>query len=105
MPPHPTFFVRKYLYEQYGNFDLRYSIAADYELMFRLIMKHQISLKYIPRVLVKMSLGGKSNRSISNIIKANMEVWQAWRNNNISFGYFVPLLKPAQKAVQFVCRR
>ena len=105
MPPHPTFFVRRGLYEKYGNFDLRYTIAADYELMFRLILKHRISLKYIPRVLVKMSLGGKSNRSVSNIIKANLEVWQAWRNNNLSFGYLVPLLKPAQKVVQFIRRR
>lgn len=105
MPPHPTFFVRKYLYEQYGGFDLRYPIAADYELMLRLILKQQISQKYIPRALVKMSLGGKSNRSPGNIIKANLEVWQAWRNNNLSFGYLVPLLKPAQKIMQFVRRR
>lgn len=104
MPPHPTFFVRKYLYEQYGSFDLQYPIAADYELMFRLILKHRISLKYIPRVLVKMSLGGKSNRSLSNIIRANLEVWQAWRNNDLHFGYLVPLLKPAQKVVQFARR-
>jgi len=104
MPPHPTFFVRRHLYEQYGSFDLLYPIAADYELMLRLILRNRISLKYLPRVLVKMSLGGKSNRSLGNIIKANMEVWQAWRNNNLSFGYMVPLLKPAQKAVQFVRR-
>lgn len=105
MPPHPTFFVRKCLYDQYGSFDLRYAIAADYELMLRLIMKHRISPKYIPRVLVRMSLGGKSNRSLANIVKANLEVRQAWRNNGLSFGYLVPLLKPAQKVAQLVHRR
>lgn len=104
MPPHPTFYVRKSLYERYGCFDLRYPIAADYELMLRFILKNNISLKYIPRVLVKMSLGGNSNRSLRNIIKANIEVWQAWRNNGRSYGYLVPLLKPAQKVSQFVYR-
>jgi len=105
MPPHPTFFVRKRLYDRYGSFDLRYTIAADYELMLRLIMKHRISPKYIPRVLVRMSLGGKSNRSLANIVKANLEVRQAWRNNGLSFGYLVPLLKPAQKVAQLIHTR
>ena len=105
MPPHPTFFVRKQLYEKCGIFDLRYPIAADYELMLRFILKYRISVKYIPRVLVKMSIGGKSNRSLSNVVKANIEVWQAWKNNDLSFGYLVPLLKPAQKVVQFIRAR
>ncbi len=105
MPPHPTFFVRKRLYDRYGSFYLRYTIAADYELMLRLIMKHRISPKYIPRVLVRMSLGGKSNRSLANIVKANLEVRQAWRNNGLSFGYLVPLLKPAQKVAQLIHTR
>ncbi len=101
MPPHPTFFVRKCLYEQHGCFDLQYAIAADYELMLRLILKHRISLNYIPRVLVNMSLGGKSNSSLDNIVRANLEVQQAWKNNKLSFGYLVPMLKPAQKVLQF----
>ena len=104
MPPHPTFFVRKRVYEQYGNFDLSFPIAADYELMLRFILKHRIRVKYIPRVLVRMSLGGKSNRSLGNIVRANLEVWRAWKKNGLSFGYFVPVLKPARKLVQFICR-
>lgn len=104
MPPHPTFFVRKRVYEQYGLFDLSFPIAADYELMLRFILKHKIHVKYIPRVLVRMALGGKSNRSLGNIVKANLEVWRAWKKNNLSFGYFVPILKPARKLVQFIYR-
>lgn len=104
MPPHPTFFVRRRLYEQYGGFDLSFPIAADYELMLRFILKHRISVKYIPRVLVRMTIGGKSNRSLGNIVKANIEVWHAWRKNGLHFGYFVPILKPAQKIVQFIQR-
>lgn len=104
MLPHPTFFVRRNVYEQYGYFDLNNPIAADYELMLRFLLKNKLSVRYIPRVLVRMSLGGKSNRSIGNIIRANIEVWRAWRKNNLRFGYLVPILKPARKWIQFVRR-
>ncbi len=104
MPPHPTFFVRTSVYDRYGVFDLGFPIAADYELMLRLFLKRRISVKYIDRVLVRMALGGASNNSISNIVKANSEVARAWRNNNLRGGFMVPFLKPASKIFQFVSR-
>jgi len=101
MPPHPTFFVKRRVYDLYGLFDLRYSIAADYELMLRFLFKYRIKVAYIPETLVLMSIGGLSNRSVKNIIKANIEVFRAWKNNGLYYGFFVPLLKPLRKAPQF----
>ena len=43
MPPHPAFFVRKSVYDAHGNFDNRYKISADYELMLRFLEKHKIN--------------------------------------------------------------
>ena len=104
MPPHPTFFVRRSVYEEHGVFDLGFPIAADYELMLRLLFKERVRVKYLDRVLVRMAVGGESNDSISNIIKANREVARAWRRNDLSGGFLVPLLKPASKVFQFVGR-
>ena len=104
MPPHPTFFVRKRVYEEYGAFDLGFPIAADYELMLRLFLKWRIRVSYIDRVLVRMELGGASNGSLSNIARANAEVSRAWRSNNLRGGFLVPFLKPARKALQFIRR-
>ena len=104
MPPHPTFFVRRNVYERYGAFDLRYSIASDYELMLRLLLKYRINAAYIERVLVKMTPGGTSNSSFKSIVMANLEVGQAWRNNSLSGGFLVPLLKPSRKLQQFFSR-
>ena len=104
MPPHPTFFVRRSIYEEYGDFNLGFPIAADYELMLRLFVRQRIRVKYLDRVLVKMALGGESNSSISNIIKANSEVARAWRFNGLQGGYLVPFLKPASKILQYVGR-
>lgn len=104
MPPHPTFFVRRCVYERHGAFDLGYPIAADYELMLRLLLKHGISVKYLRRVVVNMAPGGASNASVGTILKANLEVARAWRNNGLRGGLLVPVLKPAQKAFQLVSR-
>ena len=104
MPPHPTFFVRRRVYECYGAFDLRYPISADYELMLRLMLKHRIEVKYLDRVLVNMAPGGNSGGSISTIVKANLEVARAWRNNGLRGWTLVPVLKPARKMFQVVSR-
>ena len=104
MPPHPTFFVRGSVYERYGAFDLGFPIAADYEFMLRLFLKHRIRVEYVERALVKMALGGESNGSFSNVVRANVEVARAWRHNNLGGGALVPFLKPASKLIQYVVR-
>ncbi|MGP1579432.1 MAG: glycosyltransferase family 2 protein [Wolinella sp.] len=100
-PPHPTFFVRKSVYERYGSFDLDFKIAADYELMLRLLYRHKIKVDYLPKVIVKMQLGGESNRSLGNIIRANLESARAWKKNNLTFPWIGFWLKPLRKIGQF----
>jgi len=107
MPLHPTCFIRKSVYDECGTFDRNYSIAGDYELLLRLILINKISMKSLDRLLVRITIGGRSSKSLINRIKGNIEVFQAWRFSNLSFGYFgylVPFLKPAQKVFQFVQR-
>lgn len=101
MPAHPTFFVRKEVYERHGTFDRQYGTAADYELTLRLLFRHRVSTTYIPRVLVRMSTGGLSGQGIA---RSNMNAWRAWRNNGLRGGALVPVLKPLQKTIQFVRR-
>ncbi|MDV4179932.1 glycosyltransferase family 2 protein [Rhizobium brockwellii] len=73
-PPHPTFYVRRSIYEQFGRFDLRYRLAADVELMMRFLEVARIRTIYIPRVLVRMRLGGATNKNVQNISRQNKEV-------------------------------
>ena len=80
-PPHPTFFVRREIYERYGMFDLSFKIAADVELMMRFLEVHRVCAKYIPVVLVKMRMGGATNRSLSNILKQNKEILRALKSH------------------------
>ena len=102
MPPHPTFFVRRSLYEKYGLFNTILRSAADYELMLRFLLKHEINLSYIPQTIINMRQGGKSTASISNRIKANVEDRKAWRMNALKPHFFTLILKPLRKIKQFI---
>ena len=101
VPPHPTFFVKKSVYEKLGTFNTQLKTAADYELMLRFLHKHKITTSYIPEVLVKMRVGGKSNVSLKNRIKANREDRLAWELNGVEPGFFTFLSKPLSKISQF----
>ena len=103
-PPHPTFFVRRSIYEEYGVFNLDFPIAGDYDLQMRLLLKHQVPSVYLARVLVHMAPWGLSNRSIGNIVKGNLEVAKSWRANRIRGGGLVPFLKLLNKTPQFFLR-
>lgn len=84
-PPHPTFFVRRSIFEKYGHFDLSLSIASDVELMMRFLEVHRISVHYMPLIMVKMRMGGISNKSALNIFKQNKEVIDALKRHHLPF--------------------
>lgn len=104
MPPHPTFFVRRSFYEKLGGFDLRFSLAADFELLFRFLHKGGLRAEYIPRVLIKMRLGGKTNKSFWNIIKQNIEIMEILAENKVGISPFFLFSKAGVRLRQFLSR-
>ncbi len=101
MPPHPTFFVRRSIYEKHGLFNLDLGTAADYEIMLRFLLKHRIKTVYIPEVLVKMRVGGASNRSLKARLAANRNDRKAWEVNGLKpYPWTIPL-KPLRKIPQY----
>lgn len=101
MPPHPTFYVKREVYQRYGLYNTDFKSAADYELMLRYLYKHNITTTYIPECLVKMRTGGKSNFSLSNRINANREDYRAWLLNGIEPKFYTRYLKPLRKLIQY----
>jgi len=83
MPPHPTLYLRREIFERFGLYDTSYEIAADYDAMLRYLARGQIALAYIPEVLVKMRIGGESNRSLGRIIRKTREDLRAIRSNGV----------------------
>lgn len=101
MPPHPSFFVRREVYDKVGLFTTDLRSAADYELMLRILVKHHYSAAYLPEVLVKMRTGGLSNASLWHRLKANKEDKRAWKINGINPYFFTLYFKPLRKIVQY----
>ena len=104
MPPHTVLFVRRDLYRRYGDFRIELKIAADYELMLRLLYGYGQKSVHLDRVLVHMATGGNSGRSPGTIIRATGEVRQSWRLNRLDGGTVASLLKPAGKIDQYFRR-
>jgi len=84
-PPHPTFFVRRSVYERFGKFDLNYRIASDVELMMRFLEVNKIKTYYIPEVWVNMRMGGITNKNFKNICLQNKEIINAFYKNSLPF--------------------
>ena len=104
MPPHPTFFVRRRCFEQFGRYRLDLGTAADYELMLRFLLVHAIRVRYIPRVLVKMRVGGASNASLLARMRANRMDRKAWAVNGLRPRPWTLLAKPVRKMGQWWVR-
>ena len=83
VPPHPGFFARRECLVNSGGFDPSYTIAGDFDLILRLLIKENVKAVYIRKQLVNMKLGGISNRSIGAILKANKEIIRAFRKCQI----------------------
>jgi len=101
MPPHPTLYLRRKLYERLGTFDTGYRIASDYEFMLRLLSDRHVKVAYLPEVLVRMRMGGASNRSLANMLRKSREDYKALRSHHVG-GLIALALKNLRKIPQFL---
>lgn len=100
-PPHPTFFVRKEVYERYGLFDTSLQVSADFELMLRILERYRISTCYLPRPILKMRHGGQSSGSLNNIVKGNINCYRAFKKNGIPVSPLYFFYRTWPKVVQY----
>lgn len=101
MPAHPTFFVRRAVFDRHGGFDLTFRLQSDFDLTMRFISICKIKSVYLPKVLVKMRIGGATNMSVSNIIKGNIEAYRVCRKNGINVTPLFVVNKILSRVPQF----
>lgn len=82
-PPHPTFYVRRRLFDNFGRFDLGFQIAADVELMMRFLEVDRVECLFVDELWVRMRIGGTTNNTLTNILRQNREVLKALRGHGI----------------------
>ncbi len=102
MPPHPALFIKKEIYDRYGNYRLDFGTAADYELILRFFYLYQIKTCYVNQVFIKMLTGGLSNKNILNHVIGNINDFKAMKKNGLYAPFIAVFLKPLQKLLQYL---
>jgi glycosyltransferase involved in cell wall biosynthesis len=101
-PAHPTLYLKKEVYQNFGLFNLDFKLAADFEIMLRFFDKHKISNVYLEQAFVKMRLGGESNKSFKNMYMQNIECIKAFEVNKLRVNKFMyPFYRLIPKLFQF----
>ena len=102
MPPHPTVYVRREVYQKVGEYDSWFRISADYDMLLR-IFTAGYKTHYIPEVLVCMETGGASNKNTKARLSKTMEDYIVLKKNHVGAGYLTVACKQLRKIKQFIC--
>ena len=101
IPPHPTFYAKKSLFESLGNFDTNFKFASDFDLMTRFLLSNNSVTRYSKGYKVKMRYGGATTKNLKNIYLGNLEIIRALKKNNIKREEFFLFKKFLNKIFQF----
>lgn len=99
-PPHPTVYLKREIYEQVGEYNTEYRIAADYDFLYRVFQVDKISMYYLNESIIYMRYGGASTGTIRNIIRGNKEIWTSLKKSKNRCAFFIVLLRLARKIFQ-----
>lgn len=106
MPPHPMTTICRKILTEINGFNESLKIAADYDLMLRILLLRKVVVEYLPTTFVHMETGGVSNGSVAGIIKSNIEVIKSWRNSRVNVvPYWLFFIKPIIKLTQIRRRK
>ena len=101
MPPHPTVYVRREVYQEVGEYDEWFRISADYDMMLRIFTAGYRS-RYLPEVLVSMEVGGASNKNTKARLSKTQEDYIVLKKNHVGAGYLTVACKQLRKVKQFI---
>lgn len=102
MPAHPALFLRRGVYERFGEFRTDYRIAGDFELVARVFHGGTLKYRHLPEVLVRMRTGGISTGGWRNTLLLNREVLRACRENGIPTNMLKILSKYPAKLLEYI---
>lgn len=102
MPAHPSFYVRREVYDKYGLYDLQFRTSSDFEWMVRLFAKHHIRAKYLPMDFVTMREGGESTAGMEAKRKVNNDIVGSLRKHRIWTCGAFRYLRYAVKSIELI---
>ena len=102
MPAHPTLYLRRQVYDQYGLYDISYRSSADYEFMLRALQGREDLLEYVPQTLIRMFHGGTSSAGIKGYVRNVREAYRALKENGIRAPWLVIFRRICITFIQFI---
>jgi len=105
MPPHPTVFMRREVYEKHGLFNINLKCAADYDYILRVFQDNTLQFSYLPEVITKMRIGGVSTRGLKNLANMKKEDYQVLKANNMPFPIWILFAKNISKLPQLIFKK
>lgn len=93
MPAHPSFYVRREVYDKYGLYDLDFRTSSDFEMMVRLFVKDKIRSKYINKDFVTMRAGGESTAGLEAKRKVNRDIAGSLKKHGVYSNQFFQSLR------------
>ena len=104
-PPHPSMFLRSFVYKKHGLYKENYRIASDFDFYLRVLFINKINYKLMDNKYVIMNYGGASTKSFNSNIVASKEILNSFRENNIYNNYLLILLRFPFKIFQFIFKK
>lgn len=101
-PPHPTLYIRSDVFRKLGEFKLKYSIAADFDFMVRMMKRPNLRLSYIDRVLIYMRIGGASTSNLKSYLISLKQSDQSLRENKVKFVIAIDVCRICRVLLQFL---
>ena len=105
MPPHPTVFMLREVYEKHGFFNINLKCSADYDYILRVFRDKTLTISYLPEVITKMRMGGISTGGIRNLLNKRKEDYWVLKNNKMPFPLWILLAKNVSKITQLIFKK
>lgn len=102
MPGHPTLYLKREIYEKYGNYNSNYKCSADYEFMVRILKDGNVKLSYVPLTILRMYYGGTSTGSLGSYFISLKEAHEALKSNGVRFAWWIDARRTIKVLMQFL---
>lgn len=103
MPGHPTLYLKREIYDNYGVYKEEYKCSADYEFMVRILKDNRVKLVYVPKTIIRMYYGGTSTAGVNNYLLSLKEAHKALTDNNIKGAWLIDMMRTVRVVLQFLC--
>lgn len=102
VPPFPSLFVKKKIYDKIGTYYPGFKIASDHEFMFRMFKIHNYKSFFLDKTIVKMRVGGVSTSGMKSYIQSTKELKKVWEMNGYKYPFRLYFIRPLKKIKQLL---